>query len=139
MHRTEDMLRILTGLSLHFPQAGRSAAQIAALAQDWADDLAGFPLAVVERGAKYARRESEFFPSTARFMEFCRRAYNEYDLHRQALLPAPVEDADSEENRQRGLKYCAAILNRLRAGAGTNGPRAGERNRKLQTSRGGRA
>ena len=130
MHRTEDMLRILTGLTLHFPQAGRSAAQIAALAQDWTDDLAGFPLAVVERGAKYARRESEYFPSTARFMEFCRRAHNEYDLHRQALLPAPVEDADSEENRQRGLKYCAAILARLRAG---------ERNRKFQAGRGGRA
>ena len=115
MHRTEDMLRILTGLSLHFPQAGRSAAQIAALAQDWADDLANFPLAVVERGAKYARRESEFFPSTARFMEFCRRACTEYDLHRQSLLPAPAEDPDSEENRQRGLKNCAAILARLRA------------------------
>lgn len=111
------MLRIMTSLALHFPQGGRSPAQMAALAEDWAEDFAGFPLPVIERGAKYARRECEHFPSTARLMEFCRRAHTEYDLHVQAALPAPVEDPDSPENRERGKRACAAIQARLRRGA----------------------
>ena len=46
------MLRILTALNLHFPQAGRSPEEMLSLAEDWAEDFAAFPMPVMEQGGK---------------------------------------------------------------------------------------
>jgi len=112
MHDSQEMLKLLARLSLHFPQSGRTAAELAALSFDLAEDLAPFPLPVVERGFTYARRESRWFPSTAQLVEFCARAMGELRRfeERQALL-AP--EPDWEANAQRGLRWCAIIRQRL--------------------------
>ena len=99
-------------LSLHYPQSGRTAAELAALSLDLAEDLAPFPLEVVERGMKYARRECRWFPSTAQLVEFCARAMGELRrFHEQQALAAPEPDWD--ENARRGLRWCALIRQRL--------------------------
>ncbi len=106
------MLRLAARLSLHYPQSGRSAAELAALARDWCDDLAPFPLEVVERGFIYARRECRWFPSTAQVVEFCARAMGELRRHQERLaLAAP--DGDWDENAARGLRWCELIRSRL--------------------------
>lgn len=114
MHRTEDMLRLLTNLSFHYPQAGYSPAQMMTIAEDWAEDFAAFPLQVVQRAFTNARRECVYFPSTARLLELCRRADTEFDLYKQSLSLDYSEDPNSAENRERGLKNCKAIVARLR-------------------------
>ena len=106
------MLRVLARLNLHFPQSGRSAAELAALAEDWCEDLAPFPLEVVERGLKYARRESRWFPSTALMIEFCSRAMGELRRHQERIaLLAP--DGDWEANAERGRRWCSIIRQKL--------------------------
>ena len=117
MHRQEDMLKLLTSLSLHYPLAGYSPAQMMAIAEDWSEDFGAFPLQVVQRAFTYARRECAYFPSTAKLLELCRRADREFELHQQSLRLDYSEDPNSEENRERGLKNCAQIMARLRSQA----------------------
>ena len=66
MHNLDFMLQTLVNLALHYPQAGRTPAQLRILAEDWAEDLAAFPRDIVERAVKAHRRESPYFPSVAR-------------------------------------------------------------------------
>ena len=113
MHDSQEILRLLVRLSLHYPQSGRTASELAALSLDLAQDLAPFPLAVIERGMTYARRESRWFPSTAQLVEFCARAMGELRRYEQRkALAAP--EPDWEANAQRGLRWCAVIRERLR-------------------------
>ena len=49
MHNLDFMLQTLVNLALHYPQAGRTPAQLRILAEDWAEDLAAFPRDIVER------------------------------------------------------------------------------------------
>ena len=115
MHDQQEMLRLLARLSLHYPQSGRTAAELAALSFDLAEDLAPFPLEVVERGMKYARRECRWFPSTAQLIEFCAKAMGELRrFQERQALGAPEPDWD--ENAERGRRWCALIQRRLRGG-----------------------
>ena len=68
------MLNLLMRLNLHYPQSGRPASELSALAADWVDDMAPFPKPVLERALRYARREARWFPSTAQMLDFCHRA-----------------------------------------------------------------
>ena len=65
MHNLDFMLQTLVNLALHYPQAGRTPAQLRILAEDWAEDLAAFPRDIVERAVKAHRRESPYFPTVA--------------------------------------------------------------------------
>ena len=47
MHNLDFMLQTLVNLALHYPQAGRTPAQLRILAEDWAEDLAAFPLSLI--------------------------------------------------------------------------------------------
>lgn len=111
------MLKLLTSLSLHYPLAGYSPAQMMAIAEDWSEDFGAFPLQVVQRAFTYARRECAYFPSTAKLLELCRRADREFELHQESLRLDYSEDPNSDENRERGLKNCAQIMARLRSQA----------------------
>jgi hypothetical protein len=114
------MLKLLTNLSLHYPQAGHSPAQMMALAEDWAEDFAAYPLQVVQRAVTCARRECLYFPSTAKLLELCRRADTEFELYQQSMRLDYSEDPNSPENRARGLKGCEAILKRIRGQSASN-------------------
>ena len=52
MHNLDFMLQTLVNLALHYPQAGRTPAQLRVLAEDWAEDLAAFPRDILERAVK---------------------------------------------------------------------------------------
>ena len=56
MHNLDFMLQTLVNLALHYPQAGRTPAQLRILAEDWAEDLAAFPRDIVEWALKAHRR-----------------------------------------------------------------------------------
>lgn len=71
MHNREMMLvDILTPLSLYFPQAGYSAAHLAALADDWCEDLAEYSADVLVEAVKNLRRQEHFFPTLARMIDY---------------------------------------------------------------------
>ena len=55
MHNPDFMLQLLVNLALHYPQAGRTPAQLQILAEDWAEDLAEFSPGVVEKAVKMAQ------------------------------------------------------------------------------------
>ena len=71
MHNPEFMLMTLTRLALHYPQAGRTPAQLQVLAADWAEDLAAFPQATVDLAVRSYRRRSAFFPAVADIVAEC--------------------------------------------------------------------
>ena len=56
MHNPDFTLQLLVNLALHYPQAGRTPAQLQILAEDWAEDLAEFSPETVERAVKQYRR-----------------------------------------------------------------------------------
>ena len=51
------MLRLLTCLAAHYPSAGYDDATLVLLAEDWAEDLAGYPPDVLAEAVRRARRE----------------------------------------------------------------------------------
>ena len=65
------MLQLLVNLALHYPQAGRTPAQLQILAEDWAEDLAEFSPETVERAVKQYRRECAYFPTVADIWARC--------------------------------------------------------------------
>ena len=112
MHTVSDMLRILTALNLHFPQAGRSPEEMLSLAEDWAAEFAAFPMPVMEQAVKVCRRSQDFFPTTHQMLDYCARARGELDRYQQRMaLPAP--DMTEAANLERGKRHCTAILVRL--------------------------
>ena len=116
------MAELICRLAIHYPRTGTSTAEFAALAEDWAEDLAEYPLPVVERAVRLCRTERgrKFFPTTGEMLDFCEQAQGELRRHNARLaLPEPDEMGEAElaRNRQR----CAEILARLRA-AGHPGP-----------------
>jgi len=113
MHEPNDIIRLLARLNLHFPRSGaRTAAELAVLAEDLAADLAPWPFEVVERAFVCARRECEFWPSTARLRDLCARTAAEIERQRQREIPS-LEMTD-EANIERGRRWCAVIVERLR-------------------------
>ena len=73
MHNPDFMLQLLVNLALHYPQAGRTPAQLQILAEDWAEDLAEFSPETVERAVKQYRRECAYFPTVADIWARCER------------------------------------------------------------------
>ena len=71
MHNPNFTLQLLVNLALHYPQAGRTPAQLQILAEDWAEDLAEFSPEMVEKAVKRYRRESAYFPPVADIRARC--------------------------------------------------------------------
>ena len=71
MHNQDFTLQLLVNLALHYPQAGRTPAQLQILAEDWAEDLAEFSPETVERAVKQYRRECAYFPTVADIATNC--------------------------------------------------------------------
>ena len=68
MHNLDFMLQTLVNLALHYPQAGRTPAQLRILAEDWAEDLAAFPRDIVERAGKGTSPRIPVFPYGCGYM-----------------------------------------------------------------------
>lgn len=114
MHEPNDIIRLLARLNLHFPRSGgRTAAELAVLADDLASDLAPWPFEVVERAFVCARRECAWWPSTARLRELCARCADELERQQQRQQVPALEMTD-EANIERGRRWCAVIVERLR-------------------------
>ena len=98
MHNPDFMLQLLVNLALHYPQAGRTPAQLQILAEDWAEDLAEFSPETVERAVKQYRRECAYFPTVA-------------DIWARAdALALPGRTLTREEQRMLNGEWCAKIL-----------------------------
>ena len=121
MHNPDFMLQLLVNLALHYPQAGRTPAQLQILAEDWAEDLAEFSPGTVEKSVKRYRRESPYFPTVAKLSFFPVPA----DVMRQVeesrkRTPAVNREALPEnaltldERCELGTDWCAKILANLR-------------------------
>lgn len=95
MHNLDFMLQTLVNLALHYPQAGRTPAQLRILAEDWAEDLAAFPRDIVERAVKAHRRESPYFPTVADIWRRCEELRRGLEARREAERALPGEDADA--------------------------------------------
>lgn len=95
MHNLDFMLQTLVNLALHYPQAGRTPAQLRVLAEDWAEDLAAFPRDIVERAVKAHRRESPYFPTVADIWRRCGELRRGLEARREAERAPAGEDADA--------------------------------------------
>ena len=105
------MAELITRLNLHYPRnGGLSNAQIAALAQDWAEDLSAFPMPIIKQAAKLCRNDSDrhFFPSVGEFRSYCAVAKGEYDRW-QARQELPAPETTFESICETGLKRIADI------------------------------
>lgn len=114
MHNPDFTLQLLVNLALHYPQAGRTPAQLQILAEDWAEDLAEFSPDVVERAVKLYRRESPYFPAVADIWARCdamRRSAEARLVDAQAL---PGQTRTVEEQIALNNDWCAKILANLR-------------------------
>lgn len=112
MLTTNTTLPLLVNLALHYPQAGRTPAQLQILAEDWAEDLACFPVAVVAEAARQHRRESAFFPTVAEIRSRCENVQR----GRQALAAAlalPGQTRTLDEQCALNLEQGRRILARL--------------------------
>ena len=89
MHNLDFMLQTLVNLALHYPQAGRTPAQLRILAEDWAEDLAAFPRDIVERAVKAHRRESPYFPTVADIWRRCEELRRGLEARREAERALP--------------------------------------------------
>ena len=105
MHNQDFTLQLLVNLALHYPQAGRTPAQLQILAEDWAEDLAEFSPETVERAVKQYRRECAYFPTVADIWARCD------ELRRgEAALALPGRTLTREEQRMLNGEWCAKIL-----------------------------
>lgn len=113
MHNPDFMLQLLVNLALHYPQAGRTPAQLQILAEDWAEDLAEFSPGTVEKSVKRYRRESPYFPTVADIWARC----DELRRGETALADAlalPERTKTFDERCEEGADWCAKILANLR-------------------------
>lgn len=107
-----ELLRSLTALNLHYPQAGRSPQELQSLAQDWQEDLAQFSPQVIAQAVKFARRELDYFPTTRQMIELCARAKGELERW-QARQALPAPEMAFESVCETGLKRIAEIKAKL--------------------------
>lgn len=109
------MAELITRLNLHYPRnGGLSNAQIAALSQDWAEDLAMYPMTIVRQAAKMCRNDGErkFFPSIGEFKSYCSVAKGELDRW-QARQALPAPETTFEAVCETGLRRIAEIKAKL--------------------------
>ena len=107
------MLQLLVNLALHYPQAGRTPAQLQILAEDWAEDLAEFSPGTVEKAVKRYRRESPYFPTHVVVGGRCAELRRGETALADALA-LPGRTLTREEQRMLNGEWCAKILANLR-------------------------
>ena len=106
------MLHLLTGLLVHYPSAGYDRAALERLAEDWAEDLAGYPVDVLAEAAKRARREERYFPNVAVMRDYAGQVMADIRAREQRYaLPEGLPDEDAE--RARCLDRLAEIRARM--------------------------
>ena len=124
MHNLDFMLQTLVNLALHYPQAGRTPAQLRVLAEDWAEDLAAFPRDIVERAVKAHRRESPYFPTVADIWRRCGELRRGLEARREAerALPGRTLTRDEQIALKTGMlrtcgvtRLCAGLSGRASA------------------------
>lgn len=98
----------------HYPQAGRTPAQLRILAEDWAEDLAAFPRDIVERAVKAHRRESPYFPTVADIWRRCEALRRGLEARREAERALPGRTLTRDEQNALNTDWCAKILANLR-------------------------
>lgn len=103
------MLELLTQLTLHFPQAGRDKAQLVALAEDWAQDLASYSPAVLHEAVRRIRRQERFFPTTATMIDYAGTVWREQSQRQQALPSTGM--APAAQNR--GARLASLLRDRF--------------------------
>ena len=136
MHNLDFMLQTLVNLALHYPQAGRTPAQLRILAEDWAEDLAAFPRDIVERAVKAHRRESPYFPTVADIWRRCEELRRGLEARREAERALPGRTLTRDEQIALNTDWCAKILENLR-GKMERGKRGGLSGRAGARRRGG--
>lgn len=106
------MLHLLSGLLVHYPSAGYDRAALALLAEDWAEDLAGYPVDVLVEAAKRARREERYFPNVAVMRDYAGQVAADIRVREQRyVLPESLPDEHAE--RERCLDRLAEIRARM--------------------------
>lgn len=113
MHNPDFTLQLLVNLALHYPQAGRTPAQLQILAEDWAEDLAEFSPDVVEKSVKQYRRESPYFPTVADIWARCDELRRGEAAQADGLA-LPEQTKTLDERCEEGAEWCAKILANLR-------------------------
>lgn len=114
-HNVQDMAAIVAKLNLHFPRSGGLLnEQVISLAEDWAEDLAEFPMPVIRQAVKLCRRDEHrrYFPTIGEFAEYCRIALVEYRRFTQKRLPENTGCDNDESKRQAGLDRLREIYQR---------------------------
>lgn len=114
MHNPDFTLQLLVNLALHYPQAGRTPAQLQILAEDWAEDLAEFSPDVVEKAVKQYRRESAYFPTVADIRARCDELRRGTEVRASDVLALPGKTRTREEQLALNSDWCAKILANLR-------------------------
>ena len=112
MHNLDFMLQTLVNLALHYPQAGRTPAQLRILAEDWAEDLAAFPRDIVERAVKAHRRESPYFPTVADIWRRCEALRRGLEARREAERALPGRTLTRDEQNALNTDWYILCLNR---------------------------
>ncbi len=97
------LAKVLGPLTLHYPQVGYTAAQLDALAEDWCEDLAAYPLSVLLDAVRAARRREKFFPCVAVLIGYA-DALVRQESGREAVRPLPTR-AELEANAARGREW----------------------------------
>ena len=100
MHNLDFMLQTLVNLALHYPQAGRTPAQLRILAEDWA--------------VKAHRRESPYFPTVADIWRRCEELRRGLEARREAERALPGRTLTRDEQIALNTDWCAKILANLR-------------------------
>ncbi len=94
--RAELMSRILVLLG-HYRAAAHADAVEQGMADDWADDLAPYPMWAIDDAARTWRRTMKFRPQISEMIELCEAAIGRLALERDRLQ-AIVEAAKRETN-----------------------------------------
>lgn len=92
------MLELLTSLALHYPQARYTNDELKALALDWAEDLAAYPLDVLREATRDLRRSERYFPTVARVIDYASAVQARRRAARRELPPPPMTEAKMTRN-----------------------------------------